>query len=440
MSVRVRFAPSPTGYLHIGNARSAIINALFAAKHKGWMLLRFDDTDLERSLPEYVQGIEADLKWLGLHYDASFHQADRMPYYQKAMQHLIQTGRLYPCYETPEELDIKRKRQLAAHRPPIYDRAALKLTEQERAAQEANGVRPHWRFKLEDATMTWGDLVKGPLHYHAGSLSDPVLVRADGAFLYTFTSVVDDIDMDITHILRGEDHVTNTAVQLQVWQALTDIPAPAWGHLSLLLDVDGKPLSKRVGSLSLRHLREQGVEPATLISWIARLGTSYPFEPFHHVEEASQHFDLSYFGLSSPRLDERDMWHLNKKLLAHTPFDHVKSRLPDGADAKLWELVSPHITTLAEFASWHVWSPVEVSDEDQAFLVEALANLPTVWDETTWSLWTQHLKTSTGRSGIHLFRPLRLAITGHHHGPEMPVWLTYCGRDEVVRRLKKITD
>lgn len=435
MSVRVRFAPSPTGYLHIGNARSAIINALFAAQHKGWMLLRFDDTDLERSLPEYVRAIKEDLSWLGLHYDDSFHQADRMEYYKKAMQHLIQTGRLYPCYETPEELDIKRKRQLAAHRPPIYDRAALELTDQDRADLEAKGIRPHWRFKLEDTTMTWEDLVKGSLHYHAGSLSDPVLVRADGAFLYTFTSVVDDIDTKITHILRGEDHVTNTAVQLQVWQALTDVPTPKWGHMSLLLDVDGKPLSKRIGSLSLRHLRDQGVEPATLTSWIARLGTSHPFEAFRDVQDAAQHFDLSHFGLSSPRLDERDMWSINKKLLAHTPFENVKSRLPQGADAKLWELVSPHITTLAEFDSWHEWKPVELSEEDKAFVSEAIELLPEVWGETTWSAWTQALKNKTGRAGAALFKPLRLAVTGHAHGPEMALWLTYCGREEIVKRL-----
>lgn len=435
MTVRVRFAPSPTGNLHVGNARSAIINALFAAQHKGWMLLRYDDTDLERNLKEYVDSIKEDLNWLGIRYDAMIHQADRFDRYKEAMQQLIQAGRLYPCYETPQELDIKRKRQLAAHRPPIYDRASLKLSEAEKQALEAQGIRPHWRFKLNDETMVWDDVVKGPLHYQAGSLSDPVLVRADGAYLYTFTSVVDDIDFEITHILRGEDHVTNTAVQLQIWHALSGKPAPVWGHLSLLLDVDGKPLSKRIGSLSLGTLRENGVEPQALVSWIARLGTSHAFEPFSGVEDAAQHFDIAQFGLSSPRLDERDMWNLNHKVIAQLPYEDVRGRLPENADPKLWELVAPHLTKISDFATWHTYAAPTISEDDKAFLAIAHDCLPHDWSDTTWSSWTQVLKEKTGRKGAALFKPLRLALTGHEHGPEMPLWLAYCGRAEVLKRL-----
>lgn len=435
MTIRVRFAPSPTGHLHIGNARSAIINALFAAQQKGWMLLRFDDTDLERSLKEYEDGIVEDLAWLGLHYDDSVHQADRFDRYQEAMQQLIESGRLYPCYEAPEELDVKRKRQLAAHRPPVYDRAALSLSDDDKKALEAQGIKPHWRFKLHDQTMTWDDVVKGTLHYQAGSLSDPVLVRADGAYLYTFTSVVDDIDFDISHVLRGEDHVTNTAVQLQVWAALTDRLAPKWGHLSLLLDVDGKPLSKRVGSLSLRNLREAGVEAGAIISWIARLGTSHPFEAFENVNTAAQHFDISHFGLSSPRLDERDMWSLNHKIIAAMPFDEVKDRLGCDADPKLWSLVAPHLHKVSDFASWQVWQAPSLSVEDKEFISIAYDMLPTSWDNSFWSTWTQSVKEKTGRKGAALFKPLRLVLTGHEHGPEMPLWLDYCGYDVVVSRL-----
>lgn len=436
MTVRVRFAPSPTGHLHIGNARSAIINALFAAQQKGWMLLRFDDTDLERSLKEYEDSIVEDLAWLGLHYDDSVHQADRFDRYKEAMQQLIASGRLYPCYETPEELDVKRKRQLAAHRPPVYDRSALNLSDADKAALEAQGIKPHWRFKLKDQTMTWNDVVKGTLNYQAGSLSDPVLVRGDGAYLYTFTSVVDDIDFDITHVLRGEDHVTNTAVQLQVWEALTDRVGPQWGHLSLLLDVDGKPLSKRVGSLSLRNLRDAGVEPGAIISWIARLGTSYAFEAFGDVNAAAQHFDMSYFGLSSPRLDERDMWNLNHKIIAAMSFDAVKDRLASNADPKLWSLVAPHLNKVSDFASWQVWKAPILNAEDKAFIAVAYELLPVTWDDDAcWSTWTQSLKEKTGRKGAALFKPLRLVLTGHEHGPEMPLWLAYCGKDTVVERL-----
>ncbi|MBX9977718.1 MAG: glutamate--tRNA ligase, partial [Alphaproteobacteria bacterium] len=310
--LKVRFAPSPTGYLHIGNIRTALINWLFAKKNGGHFLLRMDDTDLERSKPEYELAIIENLEWLGLTHDSFFKQSDRFDRYKEVMDKLIAAGRLYPCYETPEELEFKRKRQLGRGEPPRYDRAALKLTIEEKQALEAQGLKPHYRFLLEDKDVSWHDLSRGDVYFGPGTLSDPVLVRADGAYLYTLTSVVDDVDFEVTHILRGEDHVTNTAVQVQLFEALGRVSGTiTFSHTTLLMDKDGSGLSKRIGSLSVGEMRAQGLEPMAICSLLARLGTSLPVQPVLTMDELASHFDLGTFSRNAPRFDLDELKEMN---------------------------------------------------------------------------------------------------------------------------------
>lgn len=444
MSVRVRFAPSPTGFLHIGNARAAIINWLFAKHHGGHFLLRLDDTDLERSKQEYTDAIMTDMAWLGLTHDAFAKQSDRFGRYDAIVQQLIASGRLYPCYETQEELDFKRKRQLAKGQPPLYDRAALSVTDAQKKEYETQGIKPHWRFKLNPGKIVWDDLVRGHVEYEGDRLSDPVLVRADGAYLYTLTSVVDDIDFNITHILRGEDHVTNTAVQIQLFEAITGAPTSIiFGHTTLLMDAQGHPLSKRLGSLSLQAMQAQGVEPMAICSLMARLGTSLPVEPFTDLLALAQTFDLSTFSRTPPHFDEHDLTVLNHKIFQLTPYNAVEARLRalglDCAPA-LWELIRGNISTLADVTNWlDVMRPqatFNLDALDGEFLSIALATLPnTPWDENTWVEWTNTLKSQTGRKGKELFMPLRRALTGREHGPEMRHFLPLLGYETVYKRL-----
>lgn len=452
MVVRVRFAPSPTGLLHIGNARAALMNWLFARHYalkgeEATFLLRLDDTDPERSDPLYAKAIEEDLAWLGLTHDQFARQSDRFDKYDQAVAHLKASGRLYPCYEAPEELDFKRKRQLARHEPPIYDRAALKLTEEERRAFEAEGRRPHWRFKLLPDPIHWHDLIRGPNEFHGSHLSDPVLVRADSAYLYTLTSVVDDIDFGITHIIRGEDHVTNTAVQIQLFTALGgDIARLHFAHSPLLVDVSGGSLSKRLGSLSLATLRESGLEPMAINSLLARLGTSLPIEPHLTLDELAQDFTLTIFSRTPPRFDPAELETLNHKLLQVMPYGQVKKRLHEivpSLTEPLWNAIRGNLRTLEEAHHWeHVCAGhlmPHIHDED--YLATALACLPEEspekpWDATTWGLWTGKLKELTGRKGKDLVMPLRQAITGMDHGPEMKELLPLIGHAKVAERLQ----
>jgi glutamyl-tRNA synthetase len=452
MVIRVRFAPSPTGLLHIGNARAALVNWLFARHHalKGedaTFLLRLDDTDRERSDPLYAKAIEEDLAWLGLTHDRFAKQSDRFDQYDQAIERLKASGRLYPCYETPEELDFKRKRQLARHEPPIYDRTALRLTDQERGAFEAEGRKPHWRFKLLPEAIHWDDLIRGANDFHGSHLSDPVLVRADGAYLYTLTSVVDDIDFGITHIIRGEDHVSNTAVQIQLFAALGgDIAHLHFAHSTLLVDAQGGSLSKRLGSLSLATLRESGLEPMAINSLIARLGTSLPIEPHLTLGELAQNFTLSIFSRTAPRFDPAELDHLNHKLLQMTPYDQVQKRLQNIAPSlteALWNVIRGNLRTLEEAVHWEPVCGGHITPliEDRDYLATALACLPEEstkepWNTTTWGLWTEKLKGLTGRKGKDLFMPLRQAITGMDHGPEMKDLLPLIGSEKVKERLK----
>jgi glutamyl-tRNA synthetase len=447
MVIRVRFAPSPTGLLHIGNARAALLNWLFARHHalkgqEATFLLRLDDTDLERNDPIYAKAIEEDLAWLGLTHDQFARQSDRFDKYDQAIEKLKSAGRLYPCYETPEELEFKRKRQLARNEPPIYDRSALILTPEERQAFEDDGRKPHWRFKLLPEAIHWDDLIRGPNEFHGSHLSDPVLIRADGAYLYTLTSVVDDLDLGITHIIRGEDHVTNTAVQIQLFAALGgDVSHLHFGHFTLFVDVNGASLSKRLGSLSLASLRESGYEPMSINCLIARLGTSLPIEPHLTLDELAKDFTLSIFSRTPPRFDQAELEALNHKLLQITSFDSVKDRLRDIAPSlteTVWGVIRGNLRTLPEAAAWEpiCWGHIQPIVEDPAYIAQALECLPPEdWDATTWASWTGKLKELTGRKGKELFMPLRQAITGMDHGPEMKDLLPLIGRAKVAQRL-----
>ncbi len=441
-AIRVRFAPSPTGLLHVGNARVALVNWLFARAHGGQVVLRFDDTDVERSKPEFAAAIERDLRWLGLDWDETESQSARLKGYVAALETLKSAGRAYACFETPDELEFKRRRALRAGRPPIYDRAALALSPAERDTLIAEGRKPHWRFKLDDGDMAWDDLVRGPQRFEAKNLSDPVVVRADGAFLYMLPSVVDDIAMTISHVIRGEDHVVNTAVQIQMFRALGG-PAPRFAHLPLLVDAQGANLSKRLGSLSLESLRQSGIEPMAVNSLLAHLGTADAIEPVATLAELQAGFDFGRFGRASPRFDPEDLNRLNAKLLHAMPFAEVRSRLAaldlTGADEKFWLAVRPNLTKFADAQPWLealTGETAPLPEAERGFLAEAARLLPPEpWDETTWGLWTKAAAEATGRKGAALFRPLRLAITGREHGPEMKVLLPLVGRARVLARL-----
>lgn len=445
MTVLVRFAPSPTGLLHVGNARVALINWLFAKAHGGYFLLRYDDTDLERSKQEFVDGIAEDMSWLGLAWDKKAFQSKRLAQYTAAAEKLKADGRLYACFETPEELDYKRKRLLAKGRPPVYDRAGLHLSAAERKAFEDEGRTPHWRFKLDHREERWEDLVRGTSHVECASLSDPVLIRGDGSFLYTLPSVVDDIDFAVSHVIRGEDHVTNTAPQLQLFRALGAEP-PAFAHLPLMTDISGAGLSKRLGSLSLRDLREQGIEAMAVNSLLAKLGTSDAIEARSGLDLLVDEFEIDHFSRATPKFDPTELGHLNARLLHGWSFDDAHARLAAlglaDATPAFWETVKANLTSLPEVKEWWgvVTGPVVPVIEDSGF-TQAAAELlpPEPWDQTTWSVLTAAVKTATGRKGRELFHPLRLALTGRENGPELKNLLPLIGRERALKRLGGVT-
>jgi glutamyl-tRNA synthetase len=436
----VRFAPSPTGLLHVGNIRAALFNWLYARRHGGTFILRLDDTDRARSRTEFEAAIERDLEWLGLIWARKEKQSDRLAHYDAARDRLIAAGRLYPCYETPEELEFKRKRLLAQGRPPVYDRAALRLSAADRSRLEGEGRRPHWRFKLASEEVRWDDLVRGAQHVDEASQSDPVLVRADGSYLYSFTSVVDDIAFAITHVIRGEDHVTNTGAQIQMFRAL-DAPVPAFAHLPLLVDAAGGGLSKRAGSLSVADLRERGIEALAICGLLAHLGTADPVEPVTSLEPLVAKVDFTRVGRAAARFSEEELAQLSARTLHILPYEAVRTRLAD-LDADLgegfWLAVRGNLATLAEAAGWArvVRGSVTPILEDPAFLAEAASHLPAEpWSETTWKAWTGALAATSGRKGRSLFHPLRLALTAREAGPEMAKLLPLIGRAKVEARL-----
>ncbi|MBL8542889.1 MAG: glutamate--tRNA ligase [Hyphomonadaceae bacterium] len=441
MSIRLRFAPSPTGRIHVGNVRTALMNWLFAVREGGQVLLRIDDTDLARSTKEYEQGIVDDLAWLGLKWNERANQSHRFDVYEKAAAKLKADGLLYPCYETEDELDRKRKITQSRGRPPVYDRAALKLTAEERAKLEAEGRKPHWRFKLSGGRKDWVDLVRGPQSIDTASLSDPVLIREDGAFLYTLPSVVDDIDFKITHIVRGEDHVTNSGVQIEIFEALGG-EVPAFGHFPLLVGADGGALSKRIGSLGVGELAAEGYEPVAVLSHLAKIGTSDPVEPRLTIEQLADEFAFEKIGRAPARFDPEELKRVNAAVLHQLDYAAVKDRLAKLEADKgegFWNAIRANIQLLPEARQWAhiVDGPIEPFVPDAAFADAALEVLPKgAYDGATWGAFVNAVKEKTGAKGKALFMPLRQALTGLDHGPEMAALFPLIGEDRARKRLQ----
>ena len=437
----VRFAPSPTGRIHIGNARTALLNYLFAKRAGGQFILRYDDTDLERSTREFADGIATDIEWLGIKPDQIIRQSERFDLYNEAADRLRAMGRLYACYETEDELERKRKRQAARHLPPVYDRAALKLTVEEKTSFEAEGRTPHWRFQLEDRSVEWNDLVRGHSHVDSASLSDPVLIRADGSYLYTLPSVVDDIAMGVTHVIRGEDHVTNTGVQIQIFEALSG-RSPQFGHHNLLTNASGEGLSKRLGHFSIASLREGDREPMAVASLAVLVGSSEAVRAVPTMDELGALVDLARLSRAPAKFDEHELDGLNAKLLHQVDYASVASRLArlgiEGGEP-FWLAVRGNLALLADAVEWDkmLKGPIARAEGlDAAFLSAALACLPPEpWDHETWGAWTAKVKEATGRKGKELFMPLRLALTGLEHGPELKFLLPLIGEAKARERL-----
>jgi glutamyl-tRNA synthetase len=439
MSVITRFAPSPTVRLHVGNIRTALHNWMWARQQGGRFVLRIDDTDAERSEERFVDAIRADLAWLGLSPDEEVRQSQRFAHYQARFDALVEAGRIYPAYETQAELELRRKVLLGRGLPPVYDRAALRLSAADRAALEADGVQPHWRFRLDhDAPIEWHDLIRGPQSFDPKTMSDAVIRRADGSWLYMLPSAIDDVEMGVTHVVRGEDHVANTALQLQMFAAMAARP-PAFAHEALLTGEEGK-LSKRLGSLGVDHFRKVGIEPQAVRALLARIGTSDPVEPIADADPLIAGFDFSRFGRAPARFDEAELAQLNARILHALPFAAVADRLPAGMDEAAWQAIRPNLLVLADAADW--WHVVEgpvtstAAADDAAYLSQAAEVAATLdWATDPWHALTGALKQATGRKGKPLFLPLRQALTGRDHGPDMAALLPLIGRDRAVERL-----
>jgi glutamyl-tRNA synthetase len=440
MHIVTRFAPAPTGRLHVGNIRTAIHNWLWAKKNGGRFILRLDDTDGARSTEDAAAGIREDLAWLGLHPDEEHRQSQRFAVYDAALERLREAGRVYPAYETAQELDLKRKVQLSRGKPPVYDRAALSLSDEERARLEAEGRRPHWRFRLDhSAPIEWNDLIRGAQHFDPALLSDPVIRREDGSWLYMLPSTIDDIDMAVTHVVRGEDHVANTALQVQMFEALGAVP-PAFAHEALLVGSEGK-LSKRLGSLGADAMREDGLEPLAILSKLARIGTSLPVEPVEDSAPLIDSFDFATFGRAPARFDMEELKALNARIVHQLPFASVAERLPDGMGEADWAAIRPNLRSVAEASDWwailHGQIEAKAAPGDRDLLEAAAAVAREIdWAGSPWQQLVAELKVRTGRGGKALFLPLRRALTGRDSGPEMAAMLPLIGRDETVARLR----
>ena len=455
MTVTVRFAPSPTGRIHIGNARTALFNWLFAQKHRGRFIQRFDDTDTLRSRQEYADSILYDLHWLGIFQDATEYQSRRIDAYDAAVERLKAAGVLYPCYETPEELDLRRKIRRTRGLPPVYGREALELTSAQVAEFESDGRRPHWRFLLPNfagdpmepqrTEIHWNDVVRGDETVDLASVSDPVLVREDGTYLYTLPSVVDDIDMAVTHVIRGDDHVTNTGVQIALFKALGSEP-PAFGHHNLLTSISGEGLSKRTGALSIEGLREAGIEPMAVASLAVLIGTSESVQAVPTMADLVERFDPAATSKSAAKFDPDELLVLNRSLLHHMPFEQARDRLAalgiagDRAEA-FWNAVRGNLDRLSDATQW--WTVVnegpqekpDLSAEDREFVDKALDLLPEEpWDGSIWRKWTGKVREESGRKGKALFMPLRLALTGLPSGPDLADLLPLLGREGTLAR------
>ncbi|MDP3493216.1 MAG: glutamate--tRNA ligase [Hyphomonadaceae bacterium] len=446
MTVKVRFAPSPTGKLHVGNIRTALVNWLFAKSQGGIFVLRIDDTDIERSTKENEDAIRADLTWLGMVWEETFKQSEKFARYSEAAELLKAKGLLYPCYETAEELERRKKIALSRGKPPVYDRASLSLTEDERKKLEAEGRKPHWRFKLSGGRAEWNDLVRGQQSIDTSSVSDPVLIREDGSFLYTMPSVVDDVDAKITHVIRGEDHVTNSGAQIEIFLALGAQP-PEMAHMPLLIGADGQGLSKRLGSLSAEQLRNEGYEPMSILSLLAKIGTSDPVEARESLQQLALEFAFSKMGRAPARFDENELSALNAQIVHGMGFDAVKPRLEklaygDKATPEFWGAVKSNLKAVPDAAVWLAvvygggLTGPELDADDQAFIGEAAKLFPAgeVTAET-WKTWVEAVKAKTGRKGKPLFMTLRRVLTDQEHGPEMDKMLVLIGGDKARARL-----
>jgi glutamyl-tRNA synthetase len=441
--MRLRFAPSPTGYIHVGNTRTLLVNWLYARRHNATFYLRFDDTDAERSKVEYEEQIIKDLAWLGITYEKVFRQSERLEIYAQAATKLKESNRLYPCYETKNELDFKRKRLLSQGRPPIYDRAALKLSKDQIESYEKEGRKPHWRFLLNDDEITWNDLAHGPLSFQGSNLSDPILVREDGTPVFTLSGMVDDMEMGITHILRGDDHITNTAIQIQILEALGGKASDFhFGHTPLLTGAQGEGLSKRLGSLSLHELRTDDFDPLAITNYLANLGLSEEMPLTFSLTDLAIQFDLQKLGKSAPKFSLEDMERTNADILHHMPYPLIQERIKNHGYENIredfWETVKGNLTRLRDLKPFMTMCFGEISPviEDTTYLEQAISVLPNEpWTDATWESWTNIIKEKTGRKGKELYMPLRLALTGESHGPEMKKFLPFIGYNKAKRRL-----
>lgn len=445
MSVICRFAPSPTGRLHVGNVRTALMNWLFVREKRGKFILRIDDTDTSRSTDAYESGIKDDLNWLGLDWDHTFNQSDRFQTYISIAEKLKKNGLLYACYETSEELDRQRKLQRVQGKPPVYNRSGLELTSHQKTAYEDEGRRPHWRFKLSGAVVSWNDMVRGNQSVDTSSLSDPVLIRGDGTFLYTLPSVVDDIDENITHVIRGEDHVTNSGAQIEVFKALSK-HIPTFAHTPLLVGKDGKGLSKRLGSLSMEELKSQGLEPLAICSLLGKIGTSDSIEPRASMNILTSEFSFSKIGRAPARFDEAELELLNGKLLNELSYKEVSAKLSEMGiigSKDFWELIRSNILKMNDAILWNeiIFKDIQgqINEEDKDFCFGAAEMLPSSITDNTWSEWTNALKIKYNRKGRNLFMPLRKALTGFDKGPEMAKLIVLLGSDKARERLRNIS-
>lgn len=444
MTVTVRFAPSPTGKIHVGNVRAALWNWLFARSRGGKFILRIDDTDQERSTKENEERIRADLTWLGLNWDETFSQSARFKDYDKVSDALRAKGLLYPCYETAEDLERKRRLQRTRGLPPVYDRAALALSDEQIKAYDAEGRKPHWRFKLSQTPVKWNDLIRGETIVDTASVSDPVLIREDGMYLYTLPSCIDDIDYSITHVIRGEDHVTNAGVQIEIMQAVIDVRGigmlPEFAHHSLLIGADGQGLSKRLGSLSIEQMREDGLEPAAITSLLAKLGTAEPVLPQPDIMALARSFDFEKVGRAPARFDEAELLQLNAKILHEQPYSALSGRLLAlGVSERLWDAVKGNVVRLADAADWKavVEGAIEPVIEDAAFAATAAGLVPDdPLTDQSWNDFVNAVKTATGAKGKALFHPLRVALTGREKGPEMAAIFPLIGAARARARLR----
>ncbi len=441
MSCKVRFAPSPTGYMHVGNARVAIINYLFCQKNKGHFLFRIDDTDKERSKKEYEDAIQKDLKWLGIEYDSTFRQSERLARYDEIKNQLLNKGLLYKCYESQEELAYKRKLAIGKGIPPVYDRAALQLSEVEKSKLEASGIKPYLRFKLPDITVSWNDLVLGEVSYNLRNVSDPVIIKADGTYLYTFSSVIDDYDYDITHIIRGQDHTTNTAVQIAIWNAISDNKYSVdFAHLSLLVNKDGSQFSKRLGSLNLAELRNEGMEPMSIWNLLATLGSSLDIKPFTCIDDLIEYFDITKFSTNSPKFDVDDLWNLNKKIIRRYSYQDIANRLEtqEHLTQNQFNIVHENVDRVSDFSTWqyifsdNFKSSYQFSDDDKKVLSVAIQLV----DKVDLQDWIEKTKQESGVSGKSLYMPIRIALTDMQHGPNITDIAFELGVETIKKRLK----